>query len=99
MREFTDADEGLPIVDINDNPVGVVAAVESGTAYVELDPGPVEAIKSSLGLGEANEDGTYPLREEVVDRVTDDKVRLRGDHVAGKTTNRRARRTETAKSA
>jgi hypothetical protein len=51
----------------------VVAAVESGTAYVELDPGPVEAIKSSLGLGEANEDGTYPLCEEVVDRVTTTK--------------------------
>jgi len=82
MREFTEADEGIRVVDINDNPVGAVTTVEDGTAYVELDPGLVDAIKSSLGFGESGEASTYALREEMVDRVTDEKVRLRGDHVA-----------------
>lgn len=82
MREFTEADEGIPVVDINDNPVGVVTAVEDGTAYVELEPGPLDAIKSNLGLSEGGDGGAYALHEEMVDRVTDEKVRLRGDHVA-----------------
>lgn len=82
MREFTEADEGITVVDINDNPVGVVTAVEDGTAYVGLDPGLVDAIKSNLGFGESGEANTYALREEMVDRVTDERVRLRGDHVA-----------------
>lgn len=82
MREFTDADEGMPVVDINDNPVGVVKSVDDGTAYVELDPGLVDAITSNLGLGNGGEGDAYALREEMVDRVTDEKVRLRGDHVA-----------------
>ena len=55
MREFTEGDEGIPVVDINDNPVGVVTAVEDGTAYVELDPGLVDAIKSNLGFGGSND--------------------------------------------
>jgi hypothetical protein len=85
MEEFTDEEEGLPVVDINDNPVGVVSAVENGTAYVEFDPGFLDAIRSNLGIGAGGkgEEGAYPLREEMVDRVTDEKVRLRGDHVAG----------------
>lgn len=82
MREFTEADEGIPVVDINDDPVGVVRRVEDGTAYVELDPGLIDAITSNLGLGGGHGENAYRLREEMVDRVTDEKVRLRGDHVA-----------------
>lgn len=82
MREFTEADEGIPVVDINDNPVGVVKTVEDGTAYVELDPGPFDALASTFGIGHGSADEAYALREEMVDRVTDEKVRLRGDHVA-----------------
>jgi len=83
MDEFSDEAKGTPVVDINDNPIGVVSSVENGTAYVEFDPGLVDAIKSNFGIsagGQGAED-TYPLREEMVDRVTDEEVRLRGDHV------------------
>jgi hypothetical protein len=39
MDEFSDEAKGTPVVDINDNPIGVVSSVENGTAYVEFDPG------------------------------------------------------------
>jgi hypothetical protein len=84
MEEFDHGDEGLPVVDVNDNPVGVVSAVENGRAYVEFEPGVLDAIRSNLGLGAGgeSEEDAYPLREEMIDRITDEKVRLRGDHVA-----------------
>jgi hypothetical protein len=83
MEEFTEEDEGTPVVDVNDNPVGVVSAVEDGRAYVEFEPGVLDAIRSNLGIGPGgeSEEDTYPLREEMIDRVTGEKIRLRGDHV------------------
>ncbi|PSP74364.1 hypothetical protein BRC86_06410 [Halobacteriales archaeon QS_3_64_16] len=84
MEEFTEDDEGMPVVDVNDNPVGVLSAVEDGEAYVEFEPGVLDAIKSNLGIGAVGEgeEDAYLLREEMVDRITDEKIRLRGDHVA-----------------
>lgn len=79
--EFTEKDEGKPIVDINDARIGTVVTVEDGTAYMNLKDELLVTLKATFGI-ETTEHGLYPLQDEMIDRVTDDKIRLRGDHVA-----------------
>ena len=76
--EITDDDEGKHVVDAHGETVGIVTAVEHGTAHVDPDPGITDRIKTTLGWEERDED-TYPLQEEAIDTVTDDEIRLRGD--------------------
>jgi hypothetical protein len=77
MAQFSDSDEGKPVV-MGEEKVGMVAAVEHGTAHVDPDPGLTDKIKAKLDWGDRDDD-TYPLQEERVDAVTDDEVRLRSD--------------------
>lgn len=75
---FTDDDVGKKVVNANDDEIGIVAAVEHGTAHVEPDPGMFDSIKAKLGW-EGSSEETYPLQEEAVADVTSDHVRLQGD--------------------
>lgn len=74
MAQFTEDDQGKSVV-MGDDKVGMIQRVEGGTAYVDPDPGITDQIKSKLDWGDVDED-TYPLREDRVDTITDDEVRL-----------------------
>lgn len=78
MPELTSDDRAKPVVDGAGNEIGIVAAVEDGTASVD----PVEdlggEIKSKLGWG-PDERSTYPLRDDAIGEVTDEVIRLRAD--------------------
>ncbi len=76
--QFTDDDVGKRVVNADGDEVGMIAAVEHGTAHVEPDPGITDSIKAKLGWSDSGED-TYPLQEEAVGRVTDDEVHLERD--------------------
>lgn len=73
--EFTNDDEGKTVVDDDGDEVGIVSDVRHGQAYVELDPGITDKIKSKLGWGDVDDD-TYPIQDEQVDDVTDDEIRI-----------------------
>lgn len=77
MSEEITADERAKrVVDAEGNAVGIVDDVEDGTAYVDPEPGVPGEIKSRLGWG-ADERSTYPLRNDAVNQITDDEIRLR----------------------
>jgi hypothetical protein len=77
--DFTDAAEGKPVVDINDDQIGVVTRVEDGTAYVEYAARVANRLRSSVG-GDDPGETIYALREEMIDHVSEDFIRVRGDH-------------------
>jgi hypothetical protein len=79
MNDSDDIDSGMDVYDAHGEEVGTVATVEDDTAYVDLDPGLTDEVKSSLGFGDTDED-TYALRDEMVDTVDDDGVHLHGEH-------------------
>ena len=55
--------------------VGIVTAVERGTAMVEPDPGLSEKLRSMLGW--SDDEDAYPLQEAAVAEVTDGEIRLK----------------------
>lgn len=73
---ITDDDQGKRVVDASGNDIGMVTEVKSGTAYVNADPGLTDKIRSKLGWNEADHDEDYPLKQDRVDTVTDDEIRL-----------------------
>ena len=75
---FSDDDVGKTVVNANGDEVGIVSAVEHGSARVKPNPGVADTIKAKLGWSGTTED-TYPLQEEAVEHVTDDEIRLEGD--------------------
>ncbi|WP_255167003.1 hypothetical protein [Natrononativus amylolyticus] len=76
--QFSDDDIGKTVVNANGDEVGIVSAVEHGTAHVEPDPGITDTIKAKLGWEGTGEEA-YPLQEQAVASVTDDEIRLEGD--------------------
>ena len=76
MSEITDGDQGKSVIDRNGDHVGIVSDVSDGTAYVEPDDDVPGALKSKLGWG-ASEKDEYALREDAIDEVTEEAVRLR----------------------
>jgi hypothetical protein len=79
MDDNNEIDSGMDVLDAHGEEVGTVATVEDDTAYVDLDPGLTDEVKSSLGFGDTDED-TYALRDEMVDTVDSDGVHLQGTH-------------------
>ena len=67
-----ESDEGKPVVTTSGNQIGVVMDVSDGVAYVDPDPSLTEKIMARLGVDEDEE--YYPLREDRIERITDDKV-------------------------
>lgn len=78
QTQFTDDDVGKDVVNARGDKIGIVSAVDHGTAYVDPDPGMTDKIKAKLGW-EDRDDDTYPLQEQSVETVTDDEIRLRSD--------------------
>lgn len=74
---ITDEDEGKQVM-YDDETVGRVVEVRSGTAYVDPDPGMTDTIKSKLGWGESDEE-SFALDESSIAEITDDQVRLEVD--------------------
>jgi len=74
---LNDSDEGKPVVNTNGEKIGIVAAVEDGTAHVNPDPGITDTISSKLGWGSGDPDETYELQSDRVHTVTDDEIRLK----------------------
>jgi hypothetical protein len=77
--QFTDSDVGKTVVDGAGAEVGIISAVEHGTAYIDPDPGITTKITTALGWENIDDENGYPLQEEAVATVTDDQVRLRSD--------------------
>jgi hypothetical protein len=77
--QFSDEDVGKTVVNGNGDDVGIVSAVEHGTAYVDPEPGITTKITAALGWENIDDDDGYPLQEEAVATVTDDQVRLKSD--------------------
>jgi len=76
--QLTDDDVGKTVVDGDGDEVGIVSAVEHGTAYVDPDPGITTKLKTKLGWEETDDDA-YPLQERAIETVSDDRIRLRSD--------------------
>lgn len=73
---ITDDETGKPVVDSDGNQIGVVSAVEHGTAIVDPDPGITDKLLGKLGWDSSDEED-YPLQEARIDTITDDEIRLR----------------------
>jgi len=76
--EITDDDQGKKVVNDHGDEIGIVKEVQAGTAHVDPDPGMTDQLKSKLGWSDTDED-TYPLQENMIEDVTDDEIRVRGD--------------------
>lgn len=74
---LTDDDIGKKVVDDNGDDVGRVTGVEEGGEVIYVDPHQsiTERIQAALGWEDEDE---YPLRTEHIERVTDDRVELKG---------------------
>lgn len=75
VDRLTGSDVGKPIEDANGREIGMVAALEESTIYVATDPGILDSIRAALGW-EPGREGTVAVDVEVVDSVTEDRVRL-----------------------
>jgi hypothetical protein len=71
---INDSDEGKRVINDNGEVIGLVSGVESGTAYVDPDPGATEKIMSKLGWDDVDEND-YPLDRSKIDTITDNEIR------------------------
>ncbi len=71
----TDEDVGKRVENHNGDQIGVAAAVEDDTVYVEPNPSIVDSIKATLGW-ETGADDVVPVNREVIGAVTPDAIRL-----------------------
>ncbi|NEU56915.1 hypothetical protein [Halorussus sp. MSC15.2] len=67
-----ESDEGKPVVNAHGDQIGEVVEAEHGVAYVDPHPSLTEKIMARLGADEDDED--YRLREDKIERITDDEV-------------------------
>ncbi len=74
---YTEDDVGKPVVNEDGTEIGTVTAVRHGTLYVDPDPGVFDEMKAKLGWEDVDDD-SYPLQNDEVSMVTDDKIQLRG---------------------
>lgn len=79
-RDFTDDDRNKDVVTPDGDRIGTVSNVREGRPYVrtndDADQGVMDKIRSMLGW-EDDED-EHELRDEHIDSVDDNSVRLRG---------------------
>ena len=77
-RDLTDDDRNKDVVTSNGTRIGTISNIREGQARVTPDTdsgGLTDKIKSMLGWDDSDEDQT--LRNDDVDSVNDDEVRLR----------------------
>lgn len=76
--KITEDDEGKRVVNATGKKVGMVSGVQTGTAYVDPDPGITDSIRSKLGWGNVDQDD-FTLQEDRIETITDDEIRLKGN--------------------
>lgn len=80
-RDLTDEDVDKPVVTPEGAPIGTLSDVRDGRGRVTPDDDSeslTDEIKSMLGWDDSDDsDGTHELRNDDIDSVTDDEVRLR----------------------
>ena len=81
MPELTDDDVSKHVVTADGDEVGLVTEVEDGTAYVDPDRDVPSQLKSKLNWSATHKD-THPLRNDAIDEVTDDEIKLRPEYAA-----------------
>ena len=76
---LTDDEVGKTVVDTTGDEVGMVTAVDDTgeVVYVDAHPSITERIKAALDWGGSDEDD-YPVEANQIERVTDDRVILKG---------------------
>jgi hypothetical protein len=80
MPLFTDDDIGKTVINPVGDEVGTIEVVEDGVAYVDLHPDLGDRIRNALGWEKEDPDiDEYPLDDEDVEEITDDRVILRQD--------------------
>ncbi|RQG93382.1 hypothetical protein [Natrarchaeobius chitinivorans] len=79
---FSLEDRGKSVVNATGELIGTITAVDEDVAHVRPAEGIVDTIKSSLGW-DSNADVTMPLEREWVAEITDETVRLEGEHLSG----------------
>jgi hypothetical protein len=65
-------DEGKTVVNASGDEIGEIIDVDDGVAYVDAHPSLTERVMAKLGADE--NDDAYRLRDDKIDRVTDDEV-------------------------
>jgi len=75
-KQIDESVQGYHVINENGDKIGMVSDVRGGTAYVDPDPGLTESIKSKLGWEDVDSED-YPLREEAIDFIEDDKIHLK----------------------
>jgi hypothetical protein len=68
-------DEGKPLVDQDGTPLGRVARVDQGIAYVDLRPDVPEAVASFLGRVDSTAE-MFPLQRRSIASITGEEVRV-----------------------
>ena len=69
VGDTSEIDSGMDVLDDDGDEVGTVATVEDDTAYVDLDPGLTDEVKSSLGFGDTDDDALAGIEDELdIDR-------------------------------
>lgn len=77
--EITTEDRAKRVIDGSGTEIGIVDDVDDGTAYVDPDPDVDGELKTKLGWG-SDEQSRYPLRNDAIDEITDDEIRLRDQY-------------------
>ena len=72
---ITEAEKGKKVVNQHGDSIGRVVEVDNGTAHVDPDPDITDTIMSKIGWS-SDDEGTYALEPQAVDRITDNEIRL-----------------------
>jgi hypothetical protein len=72
---------GKKVVDATDEEIGTVTAVDGETMYVDPHHGITERVMSTLGWGD--EEDSYPVRSDHVERIDDDRIVLKTEEHLG----------------
>lgn len=75
MATISEDDEGKTVLNQEGETIGMVTSVRGDRMFVNPEPGITDRIKSKLGWEDVGEDD-YVVRENDIETVTDDAVRL-----------------------
>ncbi|ADD06671.1 uncharacterized protein Nmag_3119 [Natrialba magadii ATCC 43099] len=75
---ITEDDQGKDVIDETGNQIGIISAVEEGTAYVDPEPGLTDRLRARLDWGSHSSD-EYPVEPSQVKDITDDEVIIRSE--------------------
>lgn len=75
-RNFRTEDEGKRVVSADGETIGTCRSCRGDTAHVEPDASLERTLRQRLGWSNEGRE-TYPLKNTLVDRISDDEIRLR----------------------